>query len=218
MLYLRGDTSCQIPTWQYDDERSSWAIPSLSSYCRFATLDGIVCRPFRLSSLSCKRYTASLVYSFLLDQTPSGPRGTRVWSSYVPTVSMSPGTSYNPSLIRMLDIAIRGGLFWIYNITCQPGKQCSTTGLISFLILQIVQSIPYPGSFVLVLKAPLRSRWMLFICQSIFRLVRKMRHVWGFYLWCLDPYWSLLGCPTVIVSSIWAISDEWMLSLLFVEP
>ena len=76
MLYLRGDTSCLIPTWQFDDERSSWTIPSLSSYCRFATLDGIVCRPFRLSSLSCKRYTASLVYSFLLDQTPSGPRGT----------------------------------------------------------------------------------------------------------------------------------------------
>ena len=215
MLYLRGDTSCQIPTWQFDDERSSWTIPSLSSYCRFATLDGIVYRPFRLSSLSCKRYTASLVHSFLLDQTPSGPRGTRVWSSYVPTVSMSPGTSYNPSLIRMLDIAIREGLFWIYNITCQPGEQCSTTGLISFLILQIVHRFLILGL----------SHWFWRLrsavdeCSSYVSLYfALLRHVWGFYLWCLDPYWSLLGCPTVIVSSIWAISDEWMLSLLFVEP
>ena len=217
MLYLRGDTSCQIPTWQYDDEQSSWTIPSLSSYCRFATLDGIVCRPFRLSSLSCKRYTASLVHSFLLDQTPSGPRGTSliIICAYCINVSWDFVQPFTDTYVGYRD-SRRSILDLQYNLSTWWAVLNDRTHIL--LDTPNSSSIPYPGSFVLVLKAPLRCRWMLFICQSIFRLVRKMRHVWGFYLWCLDPYWSLLGCPTVIVSSIWAISDEWMLSLLFVEP
>ena len=122
---------------------------------------------------------------------------------------MSPGTLYNPSLIRMLDIAIRGGLFWIYNITCQPGEQCSTTGLISFLILQIVQSIPYPGSFVLVLKAPLRSRWMLFICQSIFRLVETCLRVLSLVSWSL-----LIAARMSNSHSVIYLSDQWWMDVV----